>query len=122
MVTWHLADRLGFVSRMPLVAMTVTTAITWLQFLAAQGLAVLLLSSTIGEEIRKGTLGALLTTPITSLQIVVGKLLGRMLHVLVLLAISLPVLAILRLFGGVPAGYVLAGACVTLTTALSPGC
>jgi ABC-type transport system involved in multi-copper enzyme maturation permease subunit len=125
MVTWSATVRSGpavvLASRMPEVAKTVTTAVTWLQFLAAQGLAVILLSSAIGEEIRKGTLSALLTTPITSFQIVVGKLLSRMLQVLVLLAMSLPVLAILRLFGGVPWEYLLAGGCVTLTTTLFAG-
>jgi len=125
MVTWSSTVRTGsavvLASRMPEVAKTVTTAITWLQFFAAQGLAVILLSSAIGEEIRKGTLSALLTTPITSFQIVIGKLLSRMLQVLVLLAMSLPVMAILRLLGGVPWEYVLAGGCVTLTTTLFVG-
>lgn len=125
MVTWGSTVRTGpavvLASRMPEVAKVVATAITWLQFLAAQGLAMILLSSAIGEEIRKGTLSALLTSPISSFQIVVGKLLGRMLQVLMLLAISLPVLAILRLLGGVPWNYVLAGGCLTLTATLFVG-
>ncbi|MBN1507380.1 MAG: ABC transporter permease [Sedimentisphaerales bacterium] len=125
MVTWSVTIRSGpavlLASRMPEVAKTVTTAVTWLQFFAAQGLAVVLLSSAIGEEVRKGTLSALMTTPISSSQIVIGKLLGRMLQVLVLLAMSLPALAILRLLGGVPWRYVLAGGCITLTTALLAG-
>lgn len=125
MVTWSSTVRTGpavvLASRMPEVAKTVTTAVTWLQFLAAQGLAMILLSSAIGEEIRKGTLSALLTTPVTSFQIVIGKLLSRMLQVLVLLAMSLPALAILRLLGGVPWEYVLAGGCITLTTTLFVG-
>jgi len=125
MVTWSSTVQSGpavvRASRMPEVAKTVTTAVTWLQFLAAQGLAVILLSSAIGEEVRKGTLSVLMTTPISSSQIVIGKLLSRMLQVLVLLAMSLPALAILRLLGGVPWGYVLAGGCITLTTALLAG-
>ncbi len=125
MVTWSSTVRTGpavvLASRMPEVAKTVTTAVTWLQFLAAQGLAVILLSSAIGEEIRKGTLSALLTTPITSSQIVIGKLLSRMLQVLMLLAMSLPVLAILRLLGGVPWEFILAGGCVTLAAAFFAG-
>jgi len=124
-VTWSSTVRTGpaviLASRMPEVAKTVTTAVTWLQFLAAQGLAVILLSSAIGEEIRKGTLSTLLTTPITSFQIVIGKLFSRMLQVLVLLAMSLPVLAILRLLGGVPGEFILAGGCITLTTTLFVG-
>ena len=125
MVTWGSTMRTGsalvLASRMPEVAKTVTTAVTWLQFLAAQGLAIILLSSAVGEEVRKGTLSTLLTTPISSFQIVIGKLLSRMLQVVVSLAISLPVLAILRLFGGVPWDYLLAGVCLTLTTTLFTG-
>ncbi len=124
-MTWMSTVRSGpavvLASRMPEVAKTVTTAVTWLQFLAAQGLAMILLSSAIGEEIRKGTLSTLLTTPVTSVQIVIGKLLSRMLQILVLLAMSLPALAILRLLGGVPWEYVLAGGCITLMTALLVG-
>lgn len=124
-IAWNSATRRGSAviqaSRMPEVAKSVTTTVVWLQFLAAQGLAVILLSSAVSEELRKGTLNVLLTTPVTGVQIVVGKLLSRMLQVLVLLAMSLPVLAILRLFGGVPWEFVLAGGCITLTTALWAG-
>jgi ABC-type transport system involved in multi-copper enzyme maturation permease subunit len=125
LVSWtsaiHSGSGVVLASRMPEVAKTVTTAVTWLQFFAAQGLAVIMLSSAVSEEIRKGTLSALMTSPVSSFQIVVGKLLSRMLQVLMLLAMSLPALAVLRLLGGVPWDYVLAGGCITLTTALCAG-
>jgi len=125
LISWtsamHSGPSVVLASRMPEVAKTVTTAVTWLQFFAAQGLAVIMLSSAISEEARKGTLNALMTSPVSSSQIVIGKLLSRMLQVLMLLAMSLPALAILRLLGGVPWDYVLAGGCITLTTALCAG-
>jgi len=125
LVTWtsamHTGSAVVLASRMPEVAKTVTTAITWLQFGVAQVLAIVLLSSAVSEELRKGTLSALMTSPISSFQIIVGKLLSRLLQVLMLLAMSLPALAILRLLGGVSWNYVLAGGCVTLTTALCAG-
>jgi ABC-type transport system involved in multi-copper enzyme maturation permease subunit len=124
-VTWGPAVAHGSatlrISRMPEVAKTVTTTVVWFQFVAAQAFAIVMLSSAVSEETRKGTLGVLLTTPITSLQIVVGKLFSRMLQVLLLLAMSLPMLALLRLLGGVPLDYVLAGVCVTLSATLMVG-
>lgn len=53
-----------------------------------------------GERLHK-TLPALLMTPITAWQIVAGKLFSRMLVALTLIGLSLPVLAIVRLLGGV---------------------
>lgn len=117
----HSGSGVVLASRMPEVAKTVTTAVTWLQFFTAQVLAVIMLSSAISEEVRKGTLSALVTSPVSSFQIIIGKLLSRMLQVLMLLAMSLPALAILRLLGGVPWEYVLAGGCITLTMALCAG-
>ena len=62
-----------------------------------------------------------MTTPITSLQIVAGKLLSKLLQLTILLLISLPLLAIVRVFGGVPWSYVIAGGCITLTASLLAG-
>jgi ABC-type transport system involved in multi-copper enzyme maturation permease subunit len=125
LVTWRPAVATGSgtlqISRMPEIAKTVTTTVVWFQFVAAQAFAIVMLSSAVSEEIRRGTLGVLLTTPITSLQIVVGKLLSRMLQVLLLLAMSLPMLAVLRLLGGVPWDYVLAGVSITLSATLMVG-
>ncbi|MDY7011290.1 MAG: ABC transporter permease subunit [Planctomycetota bacterium] len=95
--------------------------ISWFQFLALQLIAVILMSTSISEEVRNGTLGVLMTTPVTSLQIVAGKLLSKLLHLTILLLISLPLLAIVRVFGGVPLGYVIGSGCITLTAAMFAG-
>jgi ABC-type transport system involved in multi-copper enzyme maturation permease subunit len=108
-------------SRMPEAGKYVITTIIWFQFVAAQLIAVVMLSTAIGGEVRQRTLGVLMTTPINSLQIVMGKLLGKLLQIILLLGISLPLLAVVRVFGGVPWDYVVSGLCITLTAALFAG-
>jgi ABC-type transport system involved in multi-copper enzyme maturation permease subunit len=103
-------------SRMASAGQAIVTTILWFQFLTAQVIAVVMLSTSISDEIYKRTLGVLMTTPIGSFQIVIGKLASKLLQIVLLLAISLPLLAVVRVFGGVPWNYLLCGLCVTLTT------
>jgi len=109
------------VSRMSEAGKYIVTTIVWFQFITGQLLAVVLLSGAIGSEIRQRSLDVLLVTPISSLQIVVGKFLSKLLQLVSLLAVSLPLLAIVRVFGGVPWDYVVSGFCITLTAALFTG-
>ncbi len=109
------------VSRASVVSSYVAVRILLFQFVAAQLLAALMLSSSLGDEMRRGTLGVLLTTPITSLHIVVGKLLSGLLQVVLLLGISLPALAILRCLGGLSWEEVRAGFCIVLSAAVFAG-
>ena len=62
----------------------------------------MLTCNAVSGEITAGTLGVLMTTPIPPFQIVLGKLLSRLLQIFLLLAITLPLLAAVRVFGGVP--------------------
>ena len=96
----------------------VISTITTFQFLALQLLAIALLSTAISDEVYHRTLGPLMSTTITSSQIVLGKLLGRLAQLVMLLAISLPLLAIVRVFGGVPWDYIVSSLAITLTAAL----
>ena len=98
-----------------------TGRIIWFQFAAAQLIAVVMLCSSFSDEMRRGTLATLLTTPISSTQIVMGKLLGGLLQVVLLLALSLPALAILRVQGGVEWGFVVAASCITLSAVVFAG-
>jgi ABC-type transport system involved in multi-copper enzyme maturation permease subunit len=50
-----------------------------------------------------------------------GKLFSRLLQLIILMAISLPLLAIVRVFGGVTWDYVISSLCITLTTAIFVG-
>jgi ABC-type transport system involved in multi-copper enzyme maturation permease subunit len=108
-------------SRLSTAARQSISTIVWFQFVTAQLLAIIMLGSSISDEIRSGTLGVLMTTPINSFQIVTGKLLSKLLQVMLLLAISLPFLAIVRVFGGVPWDYVASSVCITLTATLLAG-
>jgi ABC-type transport system involved in multi-copper enzyme maturation permease subunit len=106
------------VSRMGRAGQTIVAFIIWFQFCATQGFAAIALSTSISDEICHRTLGTLMTTPVSSLQIVMGKLLSKLLQAILLLAVSLPLLAIVRVFGGVPWDYVLSSVCMTLTTVI----
>ena len=109
------------ISRLSQAGKNIITAIVWFQFVVAQLVAIVMLSSSVSEEIRSGTLSVLMTTPINSFQIVTGKLLSKLLQLTLLLAISLPLLAIIRVFGGVPWDYIVASVCITLTAAVLAG-
>jgi len=103
-------------SQMAEVGRAVVVFLVWFQFIALQVVAGVMLSTSISDEIYHGTLGLLMTTPITSLQIVTGKLLSKLLQLVLLLGISLPLLAIVRVFGGVPWMFIVVSLCITLTT------
>ncbi|MHC4584779.1 MAG: ABC transporter permease subunit [Planctomycetota bacterium] len=109
------------VSRLSQAGRYIITAIIWFQFIVAQLIAIVMLSSSISDEIHTGTLNVLMTTPVNSFQIVTGKLLSKLLQLTLLLAISLPLLAIIRVFGGVPWDYIVASICITLTAAVLAG-
>jgi ABC-2 type transport system permease protein len=108
-------------SRMALAGKTIVSTIVTFQFIATQVLAVIMLSTSISDEIYHRTLGLLMTTPIGSFQIVMGKLFSKLLQLILLLAITLPLLAIVRIFGGVPWDYVLSSLCITLTAVIFAG-
>ena len=115
------ADNIWRIQQMSRAGTTIVMCVVWFQFLAVQLVALVLMSTAISDEILHSTLGTLMTTPITGLQVVMGKLLGRLWHMVVLLAISLPVLALVRVFGGVSWDFVVAGVCITLSAALLLG-
>jgi ABC-type transport system involved in multi-copper enzyme maturation permease subunit len=109
------------VSRSSLVGMRVTTQVLWFQFMAAQLIAAAMLSSSMADEMHRGGLSVLLTTPITSIQIVLGKLLSRMWQIILLLTLSLPALAVVRVMGGTSWDSLMSSFCVTLTASLFVG-
>ena len=118
---WIRSSGLYSASRMAEAGKRIVMTIVWFQFYATQILTVFMLSTAINEEVYRRTLGTLMTTPITSFQIVMGKLLSRLFQIILLLAISLPLLAIVRIFGGVPWDYVVSSLCITLTAVIFAG-
>jgi ABC-type transport system involved in multi-copper enzyme maturation permease subunit len=100
------------------MAPVITVTIAWTQFVLLALVACALGAPAIADERRAGTLGTLLSTPVTAWQIVLGKLLSRMLELTILMLLSAPLLLAIRAFGGVPGWYILAVYTLTFTTAL----
>ena len=96
----------------------ITAVIVWFQFLALPLVAVVVTSTAISEEVNSRTLGVLMTTPLSSRQLVTGKLLGRLWQILFLAATSLPLLAIVRILGGISWSFLLQGLCITLASTI----
>jgi ABC-type transport system involved in multi-copper enzyme maturation permease subunit len=78
-------------------------------------------SGAISLEREKQTLDMLTATPISSLAIVVGKLLSALAYVFLLIAASIPLTAIVFVFGGVAPDDVLRAYAVLIVTALGLG-
>jgi len=79
------------------------------------------MASAIAQEANPKTWDILLTTPLSTAQIVLGNLLGRLFFVLSLLFASLPLFAITQYFGGVPGRAILASYAVAGCAALLVG-
>jgi ABC-type transport system involved in multi-copper enzyme maturation permease subunit len=78
----------------------------FLSFAAAQGIALLLLipalvAGVIADEHQRKTLHHLLASRLSSAEIVLGKLGARLIHVATFVALGLPVVSLLSLFGGI---------------------
>lgn len=108
-------------SRMAAAAVAIVSTIVIFQFVATQIVAVIMLSTAISDEIYNKTLGALMSTPVNSFQIVTGKLLSKLLQVMILIAVTLPLLAVVRVFGGVPWPYIFSSVCITFTAIVFAG-
>jgi ABC-type transport system involved in multi-copper enzyme maturation permease subunit len=96
----------------------VTLAIVWFQFVALAIIAPVLTAPSICEEKRARTLSDLLTTPLTSAQVVFGKLTSRTVQIVILALIATPLLLAVRVFGGLDAEVVISTTCLSLSTAL----
>ena len=86
-----------------------------------QGLAVLVLTpalvgGAVAEEKQRGGLDILLTTTLSSTEIVLGKLSARMCLMVVILLVATPVFCLMSLNGGVDIGLAALTYGVTLTT------
>ncbi|MHC4946675.1 MAG: hypothetical protein ACYTG1_00220 [Planctomycetota bacterium] len=76
------------------------------------------MAGAIAQEANPRTWDILLTTPLNSLQVVLGNLFGRLFFILALLFSSLPLFAVTQFFGGVPGGSIFASYAIAGTSAL----
>jgi ABC-type transport system involved in multi-copper enzyme maturation permease subunit len=88
-------------------------------FVAMCAICPILTSTAISSERLGKTLSVLLMTPINGWQIIAGKLFSRLLIALTLIGLSLPVLALVRLLGGVELSQMIGVLCLCTCTALS---
>ena len=118
-VRWESGRSQGWrIYQLALAGREIIAYVVWFQFVLLQIVAVVMLSTSVSEEIYHRTLGVLMTTPIYATQVVVGKVLSKLLQLLTLLAMSLPVLAVVRVLGGVPWDFVVSGMFITLAALL----
>ena len=96
-------------------------ALVMLETLLVVALAPAFTAGAISLEREKQTLDMLVTTPVSSLSIVVGKLFSALTYLFILIFASIPLTAIVFVFGGVAPDDVIRGYAVLLTTALGLG-
>ena len=99
----------------------VFTALLMLETLLVVALAPAFTAGAISLEREKQTLDLLATTPISSLSIVVGKLLSALTYLFILIFASIPMTAIVFVFGGVSPDDVVRGYVVLFATAIGLG-
>jgi ABC-type transport system involved in multi-copper enzyme maturation permease subunit len=96
------------ISELAEVGRSIFSTITILQGITVLVLTPAMVAGVVADEKRRKTLHYLMASRLTSAEIILGKLLARLLHVGVFLAVGLPVLSLVSLFGGVePLGVVL---------------
>ena len=97
------------------------TALMFLQTLMILVLAPASTAGTISSEREKQTLDLLAVTPISSLAIVVGKLMSALTWVFVLILASIPVTSLVFVYGGVAPDDVVRGYAMLFVTAIAFG-
>jgi ABC-type transport system involved in multi-copper enzyme maturation permease subunit len=89
--------------------------------IAVVGLPILFLSGAINEERSRGTLDLLWASHLSDLEIVVGKLLGRVAAAGMVLLVGLPLLALVQFWGGVGFQFLVGAFACLLITLFSVG-
>ena len=95
--------------------------LAYFQLALAMFFSALLAASAVAQEKDRRTLVLLLLTNLTNSELVLGKLLASLLHVLVVLASALPVFMLCALFGGVSFGQIARVFAVTLASVIACG-
>lgn len=97
-------------------------ALLLLETLLVMFLAPAFTAGAISLEREKQTIDMLITTPISSLAIVLGKLFSALTYVFLLIFASIPLTALVFVFGGVAPEDVVKGYVMLLVTAIGLGC
>ena len=84
-------------------------------------LAPIFMGGAIAQESNPQTWDVMLTSPLSSLQIVLGNLFGRLFFVFALLISTFPLFAVTQLFGGVPGSAIIESYAIASASALAMG-
>ncbi len=84
-------------------------------------LAPIFMGGAIAQESNPQTWDVMLTSPLSSLQIVLGNLFGRLFFVFALLISTFPLFAVTQLFGGVPGSAIVESYAISAASALAMG-
>ena len=95
--------------------------VVYVQLLLLIFFAALSAASAVSQEKDRRTFVLLLITDMRDYEIVLGKLLGSLLPITVLLLVSVPALSLMLLLGGIDPHQVIQAAVVMLTTAFAAG-
>ena len=122
-VCWPMYNRHGLSSSQELESRDLAAlnqyffwSIVTLQGVAVMVLVPALVGGALAEEKQRRGLEVLLTTALSSVEIVLGKLLARMCYLIVVLLLSVPVFCLLSVNGGIDVGLVALSYAVTFTT------
>ncbi len=96
------------------VAPAMLTTVAAVQMFVLALIAPVLTAGAIADEKRQRTLSTLLTTPLTSRDIILGKLGSRTVQLVILALVPTPLLLALRVFGGVEAEAIFATVALAL--------
>ena len=91
---------------------------SWVQLLGILAVAPAMAVGAIATERERRTIEYLFATDLSNLEIVVGKTLARLLLVGKFVLVSLPILFLFRLLGGIPANLLAGSALIAASTAL----
>ncbi|MGO9114775.1 MAG: ABC transporter permease subunit [Thermoguttaceae bacterium] len=89
-----------------------------MQLMAVLLIGPALAAGTISQERERRTMEYVYTTPLSNLEIIIGKLGGRVLQILYLVLSGVPVLALAMLLGGIAPRAIAGLTAITLTTVL----
>lgn len=107
-----------FMQRVQEIAPALTIIVIWFEYVTLMLIGPTILGGSLCDERRQGTLGALLTTPLTAFQIASGKLAAGLSQLFILVLLAMPLILALRVFGGVQVQTVLGMVGVVLTSTL----
>ncbi|MEO1128310.1 MAG: ABC transporter permease subunit [Planctomycetota bacterium] len=106
------------VERLGTIAPIITRVVGIVQFIVLTHIGILLTASALSEEKLNRTIGSLFTTPMSSMEIVFGKLSSRIVQLILLGLVPLPILLALRVFGGIQAEAIFAFTTLSLSSAV----